>query len=230
MAPRIDDEVHLFSEHGLYDGLFLMKDEETGTWWDHMTGRAVYGPLVGETLAVSTLRQSTVEQVLDMEPDAMIALSDQGIRADDDMKVSGLLGGVRNRLNDMFSSTVAKEDTRRATMDLGIGLWTDDEARYYPMDMVRGAGRVILDTFAGNRVVIYMDPKTFVLSAAYVDGSDPKWADDVLRLSDGSYIENGIVYDAAGTRLQGVRPLQVFTRWYGFALTFPKTEIYGQAN
>ena len=23
------------------------------------------------------------------------------------------------------------------------------------------------------------------------------------------------------------RPLQIFTRWYGFSLTFPDTEIYG---
>ena len=220
MAPRIDQEVHLFAEHGLYDGLFLMKDEETGTWWDHMTGRAVYGPLVGTTLAVSSLRQTTVEQVLENDPDAMVALSDQGIRTNDDMKVSGLLGGIRGRLNSMFSSTVEREDSRRATMDIGIGLWTDDEARYYPLDMVRANDRAIEDTFAGERVLIYIDPTTFVLSA-------PEWDGDVLRLSDGSYIERGLVYDGTGTRLEGVRPLQVFTRWYGFALTFPETEIYG---
>ncbi len=60
MAPRIDDNVHWFAEHGLYNGLFLLRDEESGTYWDHMTGEAVYGPLVGSTLDVSYLMQSTV--------------------------------------------------------------------------------------------------------------------------------------------------------------------------
>ena len=44
MAPSIDGVTHTFAEHGLYDGLFLMRDEETGTFWDHLTGEAVYGP------------------------------------------------------------------------------------------------------------------------------------------------------------------------------------------
>ena len=93
MAPSVGDEVHWFAEQGLYDGLFLMKDDETGTFWDHMTGRAVYGPLVGETLAVSAgLVQTTVERVLRSNPDALITISDQAIRTDENMKVGGARG------------------------------------------------------------------------------------------------------------------------------------------
>ena len=33
MAPSVDGEIHWFAEHGLYDGLFLMRDEESGTYW-----------------------------------------------------------------------------------------------------------------------------------------------------------------------------------------------------
>ena len=216
----------MFAEHGLYDGLFLMKDEESGTYWDHLTGRAVYGPLVGETLEVSTLRQTTVEQLLDTDPDAMIALSDQALRRDDQMTADGLLAGIRGRLSGMFSSTVDREDTRRPTMDLGIGLWQGDQARYYPHDVVRQEGRALVDTFGGERVLVFLDPKAFVLVAMYVDGDDPEWDDDVLRLSDGSYIEGGLLYDSAGERVEMRRPTQVFTRWYGFSLTFPGTEIY----
>ena len=40
MTPSIDGKTHAFAEHGLYDGLFLMMDEETGTFWDHLTGEA----------------------------------------------------------------------------------------------------------------------------------------------------------------------------------------------
>ena len=226
MAPRIQDDVHHFAEQALFNGLFLMRDEESGTFWDHMTGEAVYGPLVGDSLEVAPLLQTTVDRALRMDPDASIALSDQALRTDDEMKVGGLLAGIRGRLNDMFSSTVEREDARRPTMDLGIGLWTDAEARYYPMEELRAQGRAIIDSFAGERVLIDVDPQNFTPAALIVDGDEPEWSVDVLRLSNGSHIEEGLLYDSDGERLEMLRPLQVFTRWYGFSLTFPQTEIY----
>ena len=111
MTPRVGDDVHWFAEHGLYDGLFLMKDEETGTFWDHMTGRAVYGPLVGETLAVDAgLVHTTVAQVLRSSPDAMISLSDQAIRSDDQLCFAADLlhhdvGSPTDRCNDGLDLT-----------------------------------------------------------------------------------------------------------------------------
>ena len=82
MAPRVDGDVHRFAEHGLYNGLFLLRDEESGTFWDHMTGEAVYGPLVGSALEVSNLMQTTVEQVLGRDSEALVALSDRAMRTD----------------------------------------------------------------------------------------------------------------------------------------------------
>lgn len=228
MTPRVGDDVHWFAEQGLYDGLFLMKDEETGTFWDHMTGRAVYGPLVGETLDVDGLVQSTVGQVVRTSPNAMITLSDQAIRTDDDMKVDGLLAGIRGRLNRMFQSTIREDDTRRPQMDLGIGIWAGDAARYYPLDVVRAEGRVVLDHFAGEGLVVLIDPENFVLTAFDTDAESAEWDGDVLRLSDGTRIEEGVMRSADGTVVQRQRPLQVFTRWYGFSLTFPETEVYGE--
>jgi hypothetical protein len=230
MTPRVDGRVHWFAEQALYDGLFLMKDEETETYWDHMTGEAVYGPLVGERLDIAPLMQSTVGQVLRTHPDALVTLSDQAIRTDDDMKVDGLLAGIRERLNRMFQSTVEEDDERRPQMDLGLGLWTDQEARYYPMDVIRAEGRALVDTFGGRAVLVYIDPANFVPSALLVEGGDPEWDGDVLRLSDGTYIEDGLAYEASGARSDALRPLQVFTRWYGFSLTFPDTEIYGAGS
>jgi hypothetical protein len=230
MAPSIEGDVHMFAEHGLYDGLFLMRDEETGTFWDHMTGRAVYGPLVGETLEIEGLRQTTVEQALETDPDAVVALSEQALRQDDQLQVDGLLAGIGRRLSEMFQSTVEEEDDRRPTMDLGIGIWSDNGARYYPHDVVRAEGRAIVDVFNGRQVLIFLDPRTFILSAVHVEGNDPRWDDDVVRLSDGSYVEGGLLYDSSGNRTASDVPLQVFTRWYGFSLTFPDTEIYGAAN
>ncbi len=56
------------------------------------------------------------------------------------------------------------------------------------------------------------------------------WEDDVLHFSTGERIENGLLFSEDGTQLEAEAPLQVFTRWYGFSLTFPDTEIYGDPS
>ena len=227
MAPRVAGDVHRFAEHGLYNGLFLMRDEESGTFWDHMTGEAVYGPLVGSALEVSSLMQTTVEQVLGQDSGALVALSDRAFYTDEQMSLAGLLGNIRGRLSRLFSSTVKEEDDRRPTMDLGMGIWDGEEARYYPYELITASGNAVLDDFAGRRLVVYLDPSAYALAAAYIDTEGITWDEKVLHFSDGSYIEGGVFHDPSGERAQIERPRQVFTRWYGFALTFPETEIYG---
>jgi hypothetical protein len=230
MTPSIDGVTHTFAEHGLYDGLFLMRDEETGTFWDHLTGEAVYGPGVGSTLEVANLLHSRVDQTLENHPDALIALSDRGIRSDEDMQPRSLLARMRGGLNRMFNATIREEDARLATMDIGLGLWLGDEGRYYAYEQVVADGKAVLDTFQGQRTLVFLDPATFVLSAFHVDAESLQWDDDVLRLSNGQYVERSILYDVDGTRAESARPLQIFTRWYGFALTFPDADIYGEGR
>ncbi len=115
-------------------------------------------------------------------------------------------------------------------MDLGIRVWADADARYYPLDVVRGEGRAIVDDFAGGRVVVLIDPENFVLAAFRTEAEAAEWDDKVLRLSDGSYIEAGMLHAPSGELIPGRRPLQVFTRWYGFSLTFPHTDVYGDSR
>ncbi len=225
MTPSIDGNTHYFAEHGLYDGLFLMKDRETGTFWDHLTGEAVYGALVGTTLEVSSLEQTTVEQLLDRNPDALVALSDRILYEEDDLKVDGLLARIRGGLNGFFEGTIDRHDTRRPKMDLGLGVWGAEEAVYYPYESISSGDRVVLDRYGDRGIVVYLDPTSRTLAAWYSEAEGYRWDGDVLRLNDGSYVEAGVLRDARGERIEGARPLQVFTRWYGFSLTFDGVEI-----
>ena len=228
MTPSIDGVTHTFAEHGLYNGLFLMRDEETGTFWDHLTGEAVYGPRVGTVLEIANLLHSRVEQVLANHPDALIALSDRAMRTDEDMEPRSLLQRVGGRLSRMFLRTVKAEDDRLPTMDIGLGIWDGEEARYYSYERVVAEDRAVLDSFQGKRTLVFLDPSSYVLSAFLVDADGLRWDGDVLRLSNDQYVEGSVLYDPDGTRATGTRPLQIFTRWYGFSLTFPDTEIYAE--
>ena len=72
-------------------------------------------------------------------------------------------------------------------------------------------------------VPVYLDPSAYALAAAYIDTDGITWEEKVLHFSDGSRPIQGVICIIE-------RPHQVFTRWYGFALTFPETEIWGDGS
>ena len=41
LVPTIGGAMHHFENVGLYDGLFVMQDTESKTFWNHMTGEAL---------------------------------------------------------------------------------------------------------------------------------------------------------------------------------------------
>ncbi len=130
----------------------------------------------------------------------------------------------------MFRSTVEGEDTRLPTMDIGMGIWHGEQARYYSYERVVAEDRAVLDSFQGRRTLVFLDPSSYVLSSFYVDADSVWWDDDVLRMTNGQYVEGSVLFDPDGNRAEAVRPLQIFTRWYGFALTFPGAGIYGETK
>ena len=237
MTPVIDGEVHHFQELGLYDGMVLLGDKETKSYWHHITGESLYGPLAGKKIPVQNIFHTTVEEALENHPDIHVAISDARMREN-----VGVLGRLRRGLDKMFrnirgddrwrefAATMGKADTRRDDMEIGLGIWAGDEARYYPYDEVRASGNVIFDTFAGRRMVVFYAPDALALLAVHADATSATWEGDELHLNTGQVIRWGILYEQDGTRSETDRPMQVFTRWYGFYLTWPKTEVYERSG
>ena len=58
MTPVVNGKTHRFGVRGLYNGLLLMGDYETGSYWDHITGVCVHGPLSGHQLETSPQTQA----------------------------------------------------------------------------------------------------------------------------------------------------------------------------
>lgn len=227
LTSTIDGVVHHFESRGLYDGVSVLRDDETGTLWHHLTGEAMAGPLRGRRLDVFNLLHTTVARALEIDPDMEIAISERPYRR-------------RNRwapwaervpgLSRLFRRTIDREDDRLPTMDVGLGLWTDRVQRYYSMNDIQAAGGVVVDRLADRPVVVYYDPAIHSLAAVYAEAAGARWEDDAIRLDSGDRIRAGVLHAADGGTRPLERPLQVFTRWYGFALTFPETGIFGQPD
>jgi hypothetical protein len=244
----IDGTMHHFNNVGLYDALFVMQDTETKTLWNHITGEALYGPLVGRTLGpLTNLLQMNVRQALDLDPAMQVAISDRVYFAGDRQfgSASGFgpgRSGVPGRgagprpspdnpgaaLSEMFVATLGKEDTRRPRMDMGLGVWTGTTHRYYPMERIRERGEAFIDELDGRKLLIYIEPESATPAALFVNTKTAKVQGKEVRLDNGAVIRSSVFFDRKGKRQTAERPQQIFTRWYGFALTFPGSEVFGQ--
>jgi hypothetical protein len=224
MIPTIGGKPHHFVVTGLYDALFVMRDLETSTLWNHITGEAVHGPLLGRKLPLSNLLQMNVKQALAMDPNMEVAISSRpfsggGNRLDPNATLAERFIG---------SLDLKAEDTRRPRMELGLGLSSGEKHRFYPMDLIQQRGGAFFDVFDNRSVLIYIDQETFTPAALFVDAKNAKVQGNEIRLNDGRALRSGILVSRDGQPLPMDRPLQTFTRWYGFALTFPGCEVFGQ--
>ena len=227
MIPPKDDngKMYDFVNSGLYDALFVMEDKQTRTLWNHFTGEAMYGPHVGDRMPIDNLYQMNVTQALAMAPDMWIALSGHE---------SGGLG--RGNLEDpdaqlmeMFSETLGTEDTRRPRMEMGLGVWSEGGTyRFYPNDVIRENNRLVVDEFEGKSLVVYLDPVISVPAALFIDTDAGQVEGREIILSDGRRIKGGLLYDAKDNLLDTPKPMQVYTRWYGFVMSFGSqiTEVF----
>ncbi len=227
MVPTIDGDRHHFETVGVYDGLFVLQDTESKTLWNHITGEALYGPHVGSSLApVGNMLQMTVEQSLARDSDTRVAISDRPYAATGTSQRRFDPDDPGAELLPFFVETLGAEDGRLPRMTMGLGLVTNATIRFYPMDLIRERGAVI-DQLDERPVLLFVDPTTFTPAALFVDATSAELVEREVRLDTGWVVRRGVLFDGDGNRVDVERPQQLFSRWYGFALTFPKAEIFG---
>lgn len=204
-----------------------MGDRESGSFWQHLTGKCVYGPLKGYRREVFPLLRMTVGQALEAYPDAQVAHSRllfyqrAIIRAQEG--VLNLLGG---RLPPGFQWTMGEEDPRRPRMERGLAVWTDRVQRFYPTATLRTRGNALIDELDGRPTLVYVDPTSGTPTCLHTDATEWSWQGDTLTLDTGESTRGGVLYDAQGATRAVDRPRQSITCWYIYAFTFPGGEIY----
>ena len=225
MAPTDEIAEYDFVVSGLYDGLFVMQDKQTESLWNHMTGESVYGKHAGDTMVVSNLLHMNVTQALELDPGMQLAMSDRPYNLGTDRPARWSPDDTEAELMDIFVVTLGEEDNRRPRMDLGLGVWTESTQRYYPVDLLRSNGFHKVDDLDGKDLLVILEPLTSTPLAFYWDTDSVTRDGRDLLLDDGYRITNSQLFDANGERVAVEQPQQIFTRWYGFSLTFPETEV-----
>jgi hypothetical protein len=231
----VDGRVPRFRLIGINNQNFVMADEETGTWWQQVTGRALFGPLTGkglelvfhEELAFRTLRQETrVARVLRPEPH----MAQAGKYAAADWEARMALRPVPHAPADIDGLP---------PRTLVVGIEVGGVSRAYRLDRLRQS-RVILDQLdvtpvavsVAVSVVVWLGPddRTVRVFDRTVDGRVLELvADEGGRLRDlstgsvWSFSGEAVEGPLAGARLQKIYFLLEY--WFDWKTYHPDTTI-----
>ncbi len=232
LIPKVNGKIHHFRYGGLHNGLALLVDRETHSYWDHLTGECVHGPMQGYQLeGVAPIEHMVAGPASKAEPEALIAISKRG-------PISRGIAYVLNRscapetkgfIPPHFFPTMVEPNAERSMLELGLGIWIRQHARFYPFDNLSKDGSVRFDTLAGRRMAIFVDKISGVPSVIFTEATAGEWKGDALHFNNGQVLDHGKLRLPNGNGSPKTtlpeRPKHVFTRWYGFSYMFPTCEV-----
>lgn len=193
----MDGKVHHFGVVGYANGLAVMADEETRTLWDHISGEAFEGPLKGRVLDIWPMFITTIEAELTRHPATLVHVSSHRS-----------LGKWLMRFLSRFEAIQ------------GRGFIPPP----FYLSMSKPIDPRLPKLTQGLGVIVGGKAKYYPINAIPKGGHiDDEWGNGILRVARSQM--DGI--PSASWHDTGEMPMQLLTRWYGFAFTYPDCEIYG---
>jgi hypothetical protein len=142
-AAREKDRVELGAV-GLRDGVFILYDKKTRSWWSQVVGTAVQGPLAGERLVKLASTVTTWAAWRREHPDTSV-WSDPS------------LPGRRRFTEESLSRITLAGDGPIVNQDLVVGIEGQKGARAYLLRKLAGSGRVANDSVDGAPVLVVLE-------------------------------------------------------------------------
>jgi Protein of unknown function (DUF3179) len=219
-----------FRLSGINNQNFIMRDEETGTWWQQVTGSALHGPLKGRRLPdvfhdeltfALWRREHPAGRVL--RPDAA---NDRWIKFSEDWEAKTARAPV-----------VTQQDAldALAPRDIVVGLKAGGEARAYPLSAVERQSPIV-DRLGGAHVLVLLgdDRKSVRAFEATVDGreleffvkpdSAPLEMVDAETGTTWNFTGRATAGPLAGRALRKLPALKDY--WFDWKLYNPQTTVY----
>ena len=227
----VDGRVLHFHLAGINNQNFIMRDEETGSWWQQVSGKAIHGPMQGHQLKSVFHDELSFElwkreqpQGRVLKPDERIAASNQYDPADWEARVG--------RMRAVEGTDV---DKRLAPRTLVMGVAVDGKSVAYPLSALQQQSPVI-DMVGSTPIVVVLgdDGRSVRAFERTVDGRRleffKKTEDKGFQLIDletnstWNFEGKAITGPLAGKQLKKVFVLEDF--WFDWRLYHPDTRIY----
>ncbi len=153
---------------GINNQNFLMRDQETGSWWQQITGKAIYGPLQGSALELVPSDELTFgEWKAEVSGGKVLAPVPKYVKeyeSDWEPKIAKL------------PVVISFPGTELKSRDIVVGVTLDSASRAYPWDTLVKQSPV-LDRLDGTPLLVVVGPdgKSFRVFISRIDGKDAEF-------------------------------------------------------
>ena len=157
---------------GINNQNFVMQDEETGSWWQQVTGEAIFGPLRGARLELRAARRGVVR---DLEGRASRRPGAAARSRRSSGRPSTPPADWDERMTTTPTVTALPADSPLPARTLVVGVEVTASSKAYPLDRVREA-RALVDTVGGVPIVVVVaeDGRSVRAFDRRVDGAESR--------------------------------------------------------
>ena len=216
---------------GINNQNFIMQDEETGSWWQQVTGEAIQGPLKGQRLRALEHDELSFGLWQREKPAGRV------LQPDEQVARAGLYAPANweERMAKVPVKTAYGTDAALEPRALVVGLTVNDKAKAYPFAAVLKQSP-ILDEVGGMPFLIVVgdDQRSVRAYERVIDGRKLEFflkpGATTLRLVDA---ETGSEWDFAGQATSGLlmgrqlKKLAVLSDyWFDWKAYHPDTMLY----
>jgi hypothetical protein len=225
---EIDGRKLSFHLTGINNQNFLMQDEQTGSWWQQVTGEALFGPLKGRRLDLVFHDEVSFGVWRREHPETRV------LRPDDSAPWRDFSKDWETQTAKLPVVTPARPGDPFAPRDLVAGLSVGQVGRAYPWAVLKRQSPV-LDTLAGTPVVLIVgeDGRSIRAFERVVDGRElqlfakpglPVRLVDAETGSEWSFTGEAVSGPLAGKKMTKVFVLLDY--WFDWKAYHPETSVY----
>lgn len=227
----MDGQVLHFYLAGINNQNFIMRDKETGTWWQQVSGKAILGPLKGrqlkrvfhDELSFAIWKREKPEGRV-LKPDDKIVAANQYETAD-----------WETRIGKMRVVEGVDVDKRLAPRTLVLGIEVGDKSIAYPLDALQKQSP-IMDVVGSTPIMLLLgeDKRSVRAFERIVDGRRLEFFQktegsafqllDVETASTWNFEGKATSGPLAGKQLKKIFVLEDY--WFDWRIYHPDTAVY----
>lgn len=214
---------------GINNQNFVMQDEQTGSWWQQVTGRALFGPLAGRQLELVPHDEVSFALWRADHPDSLVLRPDAAVEADYEP------ADWERKMRDVPTVTTLPAGSPLPARALVVGIQIGDRSMAYPLDRARDT-RLLMDVVAGVplMVVVAEDGRSVRVFDRRVEGQPSEFVAKSKAnppvLVD---LETGSEWSFGGLAVSGPRRGHQLRRitfileyWFDWQTYHPETEVF----